>query len=98
MLVEEVHENNKKGGEFGIAESIIAQLPFFTCNNHFFDKDIQKDIERYIYCKDNNVPPYRGSYDEQPALWIERYFIIKTAFAKKGKQIANKQRKKIDNG
>ena len=93
LLIEEVHEGNKKGKEFDVAQSIYSQLPFFCCRNIIFDKDIQKDIQRYIYCKDNNVPPYKGDYNEQPALWVDRYFIIKSAFAKKEKQIFNRSMK-----
>ena len=97
LLIEEVHENNKKGREFDVAQSINAQLPFFTCKNIIFDKDIQKDIQRYIYCKDNNVPPYKGDYDEQPALWVDKYFIIKNAFAKKEKSMIDKSKPKEKN-
>ena len=76
-----------------MAQSIYSQLPFFCCKNIVLDRDIQKDIQRYIYCKDNNVPPYKGDYDEQPALWVDRYFIIKSAFAKKEKQSLNESKK-----
>ena len=94
LLIEEVYENNKKGKEFDVAQSINAQLPFFSCRNFFIDNEIQKDIQRYIYCKDNNVPPYEGSYDNQPALWVETYFIIKSAFAKKEKSMIDKNKER----
>ena len=77
-----------------MAKSINAQLPFFACKNVIFDEDIQKDIQRYVYCKDNNVPPYAGSYDDQPALWIDRYFIIRNAFAKKEQTIIGDSKEK----
>ena len=93
LLIEEVHENNKKGKEFDVAQSINAQLPFFSCRNNIIDTHIQKDIKRYIYCKDNNVPPYEGGYDKQPALWVDRYFIIKSALAKKEKNLIDKTKK-----
>ena len=93
LLIEEVNENNKKGKEFDMAQSINAQLPFFTCRNVVHDKNIQRDIQRYIYCKDNNVPPYEGGYNKQPALWVDRYFIIKSAFAKMEKAQINKVKK-----
>ena len=95
LVIEETENiNEEKGKEFDIATSINAQLPFFTCRNHIFDKDIQ----RYVYCKDNNVPPYEGGYDKQPALWVDKYFLIKSAFAKKDKSIADKHNKEINNG
>ena len=93
LLIEEVHENNKKGKEFDVAQSINAQLPFFCCRNVIFDIEIQKDIKRYIYCTNNNVPPYQGDYDNQPALWVDRYFTIKKALAKKEKASIEKTKK-----
>ena len=87
LLIKEVHNNNKKGKEFDVAQSVNAQLPFFTCKNIVFDTEIQKDIQRYIYCNETGVPPYEGGYDNQPALWLDRYFIIKKAFAKKENRV-----------
>ena len=57
-------------------------------------KEIQGDIQRYIYCKDMNVPPYEGTYSQQPAIWLFRYSIIKKAFAKIEKQVIQKTRNK----
>ena len=82
-----MHENNQKGMEFDIAQSINSQLPFFTCRNTLIDKEIQKDIQRYIYCKDLNVSPYKGNFGQQPALWLDRYFLIKKAFAKRESKV-----------
>ena len=93
LLIEEVHEYNEKGKEFDVVQSVYAQLPFFTCVNMVIDADIQKDIQRYLYCNETNVPPYKGSYDEQPALWVETYFIIKKALAKKEKAAIDKTKK-----
>ncbi len=89
-----MHEINKKGKEFDLTKSINAQLPFFSCRNIFFDKEIQRDIQRYIYCKETNVPPYKGGYDEQPALWVDRFFLIKQAFAKKESDLIEDGRRK----
>ena len=75
-----------------MAQSLNAQLPFFSCKNFIMDKSIQDDIQRYIYCKDNNVPPYTGAYGDQPALWVETYFLIKSAFAKKEKSVIDKSK------
>tara|TARA_R100000781_G_scaffold28092_1_gene20811 strand:- start:383 stop:529 length:147 start_codon:yes stop_codon:yes gene_type:complete len=46
-----------------------------------------------LYCKDNNVPPYEGDYGKQPALWVDRYFIIRKAMAKKEKAMIEKSKK-----
>ena len=84
-----------QGNEFDVVQSIDAQLPFFTCRNIFIDKDIQRDIKRYAYCKDLSVSAYRGSYGEQPALWVDKYFVIRRAFAKiEKKQIAAQGKRK----
>ena len=86
LLIEEVKEQRETGKQFDIAASVNAQLPFFTCRNVIFDKELQKDIQRYVYCRESGVPPYKGSYNEQPAIWVEKFFIIKNTFAKKEKE------------
>ncbi len=68
---------NIEGQKFNIAESVMAQLPFFACNNLILDKEAQKDIARFIYSKDFGISPYKGSYGEQPARWIEKSFLLK---------------------
>tara|TARA_R100001594_G_scaffold59638_1_gene93624 strand:+ start:506 stop:928 length:423 start_codon:yes stop_codon:yes gene_type:complete len=94
LLIEEVHENNKKGKEFDLGQSINAQLPFFTCRNILIDKEVQKDIQRYVYCKDLGVSPYNGHFGEHPARWVDKYFIIKKTFAKLEKQEIGKAKEK----
>ena len=47
-----------------------------------FDKEFQKDIERYVYCENFGVSPYRGSYGEQPSKWTQKSYIIKKALNK----------------
>lgn len=95
LLVEEVREvNSNTGKDFDVVESIKSQLPFFSCNNHILDKDLQKDIQRYTYCKDNSVSPYSGSYGEQPYAWVQKYFIMRSAFAKLEKSLIDKNKSK----
>ena len=77
LLIDETEQANYEGKSFNIAESVMAQLPFFACNNLILNKDAQKDISRYIYSKDFGISPYKGSYGEQPQRWIEKSFIIK---------------------
>ena len=86
------------GGDFDEDKSLIAQIPFFTCPNHFYNRDISKDIERYSYCNDNGVQPYPGSFGEQPAKWVKKYFTIKSAFAKKESIMIDKQKAKAKSG
>ena len=86
LLIQEVKDNNViLNKDFNVATSVNAQIPFFACKNIIFDRDLQSDIQRYVYCKESGVPPYNGSYNEQPAMWVEKFFIIKNTFAKKEK-------------
>ena len=92
LIIEETKQfNEEQGKEFDISTSVISQLPFFGCPNIFFDKDIYRDIQRYIYCEKFGIKPYEGSYGEQPFRWVNRAFAIKTAIAKK-------EKREIENG
>tara|TARA_R100000458_G_C8229367_1_gene211516 strand:- start:18 stop:482 length:465 start_codon:yes stop_codon:yes gene_type:complete len=83
LIIEETKKLNRTSGKnFDISESVISQIPFFACKNVLFDKDIQKDIQRYLYCEKFNVPPYEGGYNTQPYLWVERAFLIRKYLAK----------------
>ena len=90
LIIEETTQvNEEQDKSFDIAESLVAQIPFFACPNKFMDITLNSDIERYTYCEKFNIPPYEGSYDNQPAKWVRRAFAIRTAFAKKEKQEIN---------
>jgi hypothetical protein len=94
LLQEEVRESNANGTNFDEDKSIIAQLPFFTCTNHFYTKEISRDVERYTYCVNSGTPPFPGSYGEQPAKWVRRFIAIKNAFAKKEGMMISKAKQK----
>ena len=79
LLRHESEEHHKKGGSFTILNNIFEQLPFFVCVNNILDEDAQNDITRFIYSKDTNTPPYKGSFGDAPHLWIQKYYIIKNA-------------------
>ena len=83
LLIEETKEVNLQGKQFDIARSVYSQLPFFACRNIIYSKECQRDIEKYIYCKEFGVSPYEGSFEKHPARWIDKSFIIKNALAKK---------------
>jgi len=83
LLIDEVKQTNKQGGNFNIAESIVKQLPFFACTNVLLDKQSQKDISRYVYSESFGISPYKGSYGEQPSKWIEKSFLIKSIIERK---------------
>ena len=83
LLIEEAKELNAEGNEFDIARSVNAQIPFFACRNVVYSKECQRDIKKYIYCKEFGVSPYHGDFDKHPARWVDKSFIIKKALAKK---------------
>ena len=89
IIKETIEFNLAEKREFDIAKSIATQLPFFACSRAIYDPSAQKDIERYIYCKEFGVSPYPGSFEEQPFDWIEKVFVIKSAIRKKEEKIRN---------
>tara|TARA_R100000808_G_scaffold8841_1_gene24737 strand:- start:8268 stop:8624 length:357 start_codon:yes stop_codon:yes gene_type:complete len=94
LLIKEAKDVNLQGKDFDVARSVYVQLPFFACRNIIYSKKYQKDIQKYIYCKDFGVSPYEGSFQKHPARWIEKSFIIKNALAKK----ENAQIEKVKDG
>ena len=98
LLIKETEEFNNGGKRFDVALSVSKQLPFFSCMNILYNQEAQKDIEKYVYCKEFGISPYPGSFGGQPNRWIDRMFIIKRAFAKKEQSMINKQNKGINNG
>ena len=76
LLIDETKENIKEGSNLHIAESVMAQLPFFSCTNMMYDSQSQKDISRFMYAKQFKISPYKGSYGEQPQKWVEKSFLL----------------------
>ena len=89
LLKQEVLDMKEQGKEFNLAASIYAQIPFFACKDSIYSRDAQRDILRYLYCCDNNIPTYSGSYGEQPAKWVDKHFLIKKILANKQKDNKN---------
>ena len=89
LIIEETKQFNiEYNKDFDISDSVYTQLPFFGCRNILFSKDIQIDIQRYIYCEKFNVPPFKGNYGEQPYLLVAKSFLIRKYMAKlEAKQI-----------
>jgi len=77
LIMRETEIENEKGKDFNIAESVMAQLPFFACKNIILSSEAQKDISRFVYSRDFGISPYKGSYGEQPKKWVEKSFLIK---------------------
>ena len=83
LIIEETREmNTTHNKSFDVSASVQSQLPFFSCQNFIFDKEIQQDIERYIYCENFKTPAYSGCYGEQPNRWVQKSFLIKKALNK----------------
>ena len=88
-----ISESKEKGSKFNILQDIYEQLPFFICNNLLLNQDYQSDIAKYMYCNETGVPPHKGDYGEQPKLWIQKYYIIKSAIELRNKILKEKEKK-----
>ena len=70
LLIKETEEFNRDGKSFNVALSVSKQLPHFSCVNIVYDYKSQRDIEKYLYCKEFGISPYPGSHNEHPKRWI----------------------------
>ena len=99
LLINETVELNKiKGNDFDLSINIISQIPFFSCLNHIRDIEHLKFINKYVFSTETGTPAYNGCYGEQPAMWVDYFFIIKNALAKKEKMMHDKSRRENKNG
>ncbi len=73
VFLELIAESPEK---YTVGEQLYRNYRQFACTNHMYDKEIEEMIRRYTYCKETGVPPFSGSYDDQPAWWLEVYAII----------------------
>ena len=87
QLEEESKSIAKSGNSLDVLNNIYEQLPFFACNNNILDIQCQKDISKYTYCNDTKTPPYSGSYQDTPNVWIEKYYKIKNALMLRDKKL-----------
>ena len=87
--------NEEQRKEFDVGKSIASQIPFFTCFNHIRDEKYLKLLNKYLYCTETGTPAYNGSYGEQPARWVQYFFIIKNAMAKKMNNVKEKAKKDV---
>ena len=90
LLIDETQEHINEGSNLHIAESVMAQLPFFACGNMMIDNNAQKDIARFMYARQFKISPYSGSYGEQPKKWVEKSFLLNNLIERqKAKAIKN---------
>ena len=95
LIIKETRELNETTGKgFDVNKNIITQIPFFACFNHLIDPSYSKLINKYLYCVETGTPAHEGCYSQQPARWVQYFFIIKNAMAKKQKMIQEKAKKK----
>ena len=89
LIIKDTEELNETMGErFDICDSVYSQISFFACKDILYDKNIQKDIKKYLYCEKFNIAPYEGDFGQQPCLWVEKTFLIRKYLAKlESKQI-----------
>ena len=64
--------------------------------NILYDRDAQKEVEKYIYCKEFRISPC--SFGEQPKKLVDKMFLIKKALAKREQSMVDKQNREIKNG
>ena len=89
------YAKNKGKGFASIALDIYEQLPFFVCNNLILDNDFQSDIRKYTYCTESGQNPYPVSYGETPALWVDKFFVIRNTLQEYKERIREKNEKKL---
>ena len=97
LLIAETKETNETMGKsFDIASSVSQQLPFFSCMNIMLDRQAQKDVSQYLYCKEFGVVPFLGDYGQQPQRWISKVNIIKTAMSKREERMQKKAQREAE--
>jgi hypothetical protein len=99
LIAQETKELNKQAGNnFDVSKSISSQIPFFACVNKVRDDKYLKLLNKYVYCTETNTPAYSGSYGDQSSRWVQYFFIIKNALAKKEQEMHEKVKReaKID--
>ena len=84
--------HKEKATAYKVALDVFEQLGFFTFIGHLVDSDSQKDIKRYLYTTETKTPPYKGDFGDQPAIWVDKYFMIKGM----RDEIRNRNRKKAN--
>ena len=94
LIIEETREANKNMGKsFDIANSVLKQLPFFSCINSILKSECQNNISKYLYCKNFSIPAYPGAYGQQPHKWVAKAQIINNALQKRENNLRVKAQK-----
>ena len=96
LLIKETEDFNNEGKSFDVALSVSKQLPFFSCMNILYNQEVQKHIEKYVYCKEFGISPQE--FGNHPKKWVSRAFAIKKALANREQSMINKHNKETNNG
>tara|TARA_Y100000401_G_scaffold112122_1_gene111164 strand:- start:395 stop:682 length:288 start_codon:yes stop_codon:yes gene_type:complete len=89
--------NDMGSKKFDVVSSLHAQIPHFSCLNHFLDNKSQDDINRYIFMSNYNTPAYPGSYGELPKKWIKKVEVISYHIEKRNQKMQSKMQNKMRN-
>ena len=73
----------------------VPFLLYIQYFNHIRDEKYLKLLNKYLYCTETGTPAHSGSYGEQPARWVQYFFIIKNAMAKKMNNVKEKAKKDV---
>ena len=99
LLMDETRRlNMETNKDFDPVSNVLSQIPFFTCTNHIREPKYLKLLSKYIYCTDTGTPAQAGGFGEQSAKWVEYFFLIKSALAKKEKQMHDKIKREAKSG
>ena len=96
LLIAETKEINDGGKSFDIPSSVSQQLPHFCCINIMLNRQAQKDISQYLYCKEFGVVPFLGGYGMQPQRWINKVNVIKVAMNKREERMQKKAHREAE--
>jgi len=83
LLIDETKQEASKGRDYNIAESVMNQLPFFSCKNIIINDKVSQDISRFLYCRQYQISPYKGDYGDQPHKWVQKSFILNNLIEQK---------------
>ena len=60
--------------------------------HNILNEECQDDISKYVYCNETNTPAYSGSYNDTPATWVEKYYIVKQALEIREQKLTEKMK------
>ena len=96
LLIAETKEINDGGKSFDIPSSVSQQLTHFCCINIMLNRQAQRDISQYLYCKEFGVVPFPGDYGMQPIRWINKVNVIKVAMNKREERMQKKAQREAE--